>query len=226
MYKYDLHVHSSPASACAKDSAADLVKKYKQSGFAGIVLTNHFRHGNTGVSRSLSWQEFVKEYAKDYYDALKTAKELDFDLLFGIEEGYGEGKEFLVYGISPEVLAENPQLQAKSIEAWSKAVRKNGGFIAYAHPFRDRFYIPEPRKMPDISLVDGIEGYNCANSPEENNLAFNTFKESGKTIIAGGDKHEITFNKTFGIMTSQRIKTEAQLVKILKANDFTLYLGE
>ncbi len=226
MYKYDLHVHSAPSSACGKNTASEMVERYKELGFSGIVLTNHFYHGSSGVDRSLPWKEWVKEYSKDYYSALETAKALDFDLLFGIEHPYSFGKECLVYGLSPEFLMENPQLKAEDIALWSKTVRENGGFIAYAHPFRNRYYIPNPYDMPDISMVDGIECYNHCNTIDDDQLAIDTFKDSGKIIIAGGDKHAINFDATYGIMTNERIKTIEQLIKTLKNNDFELYLGE
>ena len=226
MYKYDLHVHSAPSSACGKNTAAEMVKRYKELGFSGFVLTNHFYHGSSGVDRSLPWKEWVKEYSKDYYSALETAKNLDFDLLFGIEHPYSLGKECLVYGLSPEFLMENPQLKQEDIALWSKTVRENGGFIAYAHPFRDRFYIPNPYDMPDLSFVNGIECYNHCNTADDDERAVNAFKNSGKIIIAGGDKHATNFDTTYGIVTSERIKTIEHLIKTLKNNDFKLYLGE
>ncbi len=226
MYKYDLHVHTFPASACGNNPTGDMIKQYKDCGFSGFVLTNHFFHGNTGISRSLLWSDFIKEYSKDYYNALETAQKLDFDLLFGVEEYYGAGKEILVYGITPEILIENPILQNMDINTWSKVIRENDGFIAYAHPFRNRNYIENPYEMPDISLVDGIECYNYCNTRYDDELAVKIFNDSGKIIIAGGDLHHIKFSDSFGIKTKQRIKDEKQLAEVLKSNDFELYLGE
>lgn len=226
MYKYDLHVHSLGGSACGHDTVENMIKKYKEIGFSGFVLTNHFLHGYTGVDRALPWCDFVNEYSSYYYNALEFAKKLDFDLIFGLEEKYDAGKEFLVYGITPEVLLANPHLQNMDIKIWSEVVRKNGGFIAYAHPFRNRSYIPNPYTMPDISLVDGIEAYNRGNDPEDNELAIKTFKNSGKILIAGGDLHSTDFSNTFGIQTKERIKNTKQLSEVLKSNNFEIYLGK
>ncbi len=226
MFKYDLHVHSSGASACGHNTVCEMMKRYKEIGFTGFALTNHFLHGYTGVDKSLSWRDYVKEYSRYYFDALEAAEKLDFDLIFGLEEKYAAGKEFLVYGITPEVLIDNPQLEAMDINIWSKTVRKNGGFIAYAHPFRNRAYIPEPYAMPDISLVDGLEIYNYCNDPYGNELAAKTFKDSGKIMLAGGDLHSVNFNDTFGIITQNRIKNTTDLATALKNNQFEIYLGK
>lgn len=201
------------------------MKRHKEIGFSGFALTNHFLHGNTGIDRKLPWKDFVNSYSSYYYNALETAQKLDFDLLFGVEEGYAQGKEFLVYGISPDILLAHPELQNYGIENWTKVVRENNGFIAYAHPFRNRSYVPDPYTMPDISLVDGLEIYNMGNDQSDNELAVKTFKNSGKILIAGGDIHSTNFNDTFGIQASERIQTTEQLAEVLKSNNFEIYLG-
>ena len=226
MYKYDLHVHSIGGSGCGHDTVENMMKRFKEIGFAGFALTNHFLHGYTGVDRSLPWCDFVKKYADYYYENLEIAQKLDFDLIFGIEEVYARGKEVLIYGLSPEILSAHEELSAMDINIWSKVVRENNGFIAYAHPFRNRNYIPEPYTMPDISLVDGIEVYNRGNDPTDNELAIKTFENSGKILIAGGDLHSTDFDDSFGIQVSERIKTTEQLARVLKENNFEIYLGE
>lgn len=226
MYKYNLHVHSSGGSACSGSTVEEMIKRHKEVGFTGFALTNHFKHGNTGIDRNLSWEKFVKQYYSFYYNALETADKLDFDLFFGIEEAYDWGKEFLVYGINPETLIAHPELQEFNIKNWSKVVRENNGFIAYAHPFRTAWYIPDPYTKPDLSLVDGIEIHNMGNKPENNERAAETFKNSGKILIAGGDLHYTDFTDSYGIAVNERIKTDEQLVTVLKTNQFELYLGK
>ena len=201
MYKYNLHVHSSGGSACGGSTVEEMIKRHKDVGFTGFALTNHFRHGNSGVDRNLPWEEYVTQYSRYYYDALETAQKLDFDLLFGVEETYDYGKEFLLYGITPETLIAHPELQHFGIEKWSEVSREMGGFIAYAHPFRAASYIPEI-----------------------NERALETFKDSGKIFIAGGDLHNINFNDSFGIKVNERIKTTQQLAQVLKSKQFELYL--
>ena len=224
MYKYNLHGHSSGGSACGGSTDEEMIKRHKDVGFTGFALTNHFRHGNSGVDRNLPWEEYVTQYSRYYYDALETAQKLDFDLLFGVEETYDYGKEFLLYGITPETLIAHPELQHFGIEKWSEVSREMGGFIAYAHPFRAASYIPDSTTIPDISFVDGIEIYNMGNPPEINERALETFKDSGKIFIAGGDLHNINFNDSFGIKVNERITTTQQLAKVLKSKQFELYL--
>lgn len=168
MYRYELHMHTKEGSACAVSLVEDMIKQYVKIGFSGAVVTNHFIRGNTCVSRSLPWEQLIMQYSKAYTNGRKIAEELDFDLFFGIEEGYGNGKEFLAYGFEPEFLLSRPFLRNADLNIWAQEIHSVGGFIAYAHPFRDRDYIKNPDEVPDISIVDGIEGYNRGNRDIEN----------------------------------------------------------
>ena len=46
MYKYETHCHTAPVSKCGKASVKDTVSFYKQLGYDGIFITNHFLDGN------------------------------------------------------------------------------------------------------------------------------------------------------------------------------------
>lgn len=226
MYKYELHMHTKEGSACGVDTVHDMIKKYKSLGYTGMAVTNHFYCGNTSVSRNQAWSEFVMEYARAYYEGQKTAKELDFDLLFGIEQGYGDGREILVYGVEPEFIAERPSLREENLELWSEEIRKAGGFVAYAHPFRNREYIKDPDAVPDLKYVDGIEVHNFCNQPQDNEKAQRIFGNSGTILIAGSDMHSVNFEKANGVLLSRRARTTAELAKILLSGDFKLSIGE
>ena len=184
MYRYELHMHTKEGSACAVSLVEDMIKQYVKIGFSGAVVTNHFIRGNTCISRSLPWEQLIMQYSKAYTNGRKIAEELDFDLFFGIEEGYGNGKEFLAYGFEPEFLLSRPFLRNADLNIWAQEIHSVGGFIAYAHPFRDRDYITNPDEVPDISIVDGIEGYNRGNRDIENEKAIRVFGNANTIITA------------------------------------------
>lgn len=225
MFRYELHMHSREASACARSSIHDMIRRYAQLGFAGAALTNHFIGGNTCIDRSLPWEDLIRGYAQPYYDGLDTAQALDFDLLFGVEQGYGKGKEFLVYGIDPEFLIARPWLREAVAAEWAEAVHGAGGFFAYAHPFRQRYYIQDPREMPDMEFADGVEVFNRCNLPEDNTEAVRVFGKSGTVLIAGSDTHDTGFEDAWGVEFSHRVPTGPALAAALRENSFRLWLG-
>ena len=226
MYKYELHMHTSESSKCGHCTIGEIIHRYWELGYTGAVIANHFYRGNTCIDRELPWEEFVEQYSRCYYEGQKIAEELDFDLLFGVEEGYGGGKEFLVYGIEPQFLKDRPQLRGATLEVWSKEVREHGGFLAYAHPFRTRAYIENSREIPDVSLVDGIELYNYGDNQEDQEKALEIFGNSSKVLIAGSDKHGVNFEDANGILLPRRARTGTELVSYLKTKNFSIALGK
>ena len=60
MYKYETHMHTFPVSRCAKAGVEESVAYYKELGYNGIFITNHFLDGNINVDRSLSYEEQIE----------------------------------------------------------------------------------------------------------------------------------------------------------------------
>lgn len=225
MYRYELHMHTRQGSACAQTDIRDMLRAYAAMGYAGAVVTDHFIGGNTCVDRALPWAELIHAYSIAYRQGQAIAKELDFDLLFGVEEGYGGGKEFLVYGIEPEFLLERPFLRHAEVAVWSREVHAVGGVLIYAHPFRSRAYVTDPRAMPDMSLADGVEIFNAGNTPEDNAEAARVFGHADCIRIAGSDAHRPDIGHFCGVDLPHRVTTSAELAQMLKQRDFNLFLG-
>lgn len=47
MYKYETHCHTSEASGCGMSTGAEMAQKYKDEGYDGIFITDHFFNGNS-----------------------------------------------------------------------------------------------------------------------------------------------------------------------------------
>jgi len=221
-YKYQLHTHTTPCSACASMTPQELVESIVFSGYNGCVLTNHFLHGNTGINRNLPWDEFVAEYANDYYQCLKTAQHYDIDIIFGVEEHLGGGLEVLCYGITPKFLLDNPQLAECSASIWYKTLNSFGALCIQAHPFRDRAYITNPQLLP-IEFIDGVEVFNFCNANDENSKAEYVAKEHPEWILtSGADAHSASLVCNAGIETEKRIHNEKDLVSVLKGGHYNI----
>ena len=64
MYLYEMHQHTNVCSACGAISPEELIPAMKAEGYAGLVITEHFYHGNTGIRRNLLWEDFAAAYEK------------------------------------------------------------------------------------------------------------------------------------------------------------------
>lgn len=224
-FKYEMHVHTSACSRCARSTGEQFVDKAKKLGFSGFVLANHFYHGNSAISREFSWREFVGGYAKDYEVTKKYAEQFDIDVFFGFEESYGEnGNHVLIYGLSPETVADTPEFKDMSIAEIAAFVHKNNGFLAYAHPYRDLSAVNAP-PYPDMRYADAIEVFNAGNSEESNRLAFRIAEETGVRTIAGSDTHQTSSFGQGGLIFSRRLYTPENLVSDLFAGRYELITG-
>lgn len=232
MYLYETHQHTAPCSRCASADPAALVRTLKAEGFSGVVLTNHFYHGNTGIHRHMAWADFVAAYEEDYLTAKAEGDKLDLDVLFGIEEGIGDGKEVLLYGITPAFLYDHPELGegqgwgGGSLPQLAAAVHGAGGLLFQAHPFRVRDYIPRPWEETDARYLDGVEVYNYHNTELENARAMQWAQKTGLLLSAGSDAHTADLPGRYGMAFPERIRTEAALAEALRREDYELWLPE
>lgn len=225
MFLYETHQHTAGCSACGVDDPVATVRGLKAAGFAGMVLTNHFIHGNTGIRRNQPWEDFVRPYEEAYLAAKAEGERLDFDVLFGLEEGVGGGKEVLLYGVTPAMLYAHPELRDADLPTVSRLTREAGGLVFQAHPFRVRDYISRPWETLPAAWLDGVEVYNACNSDVENVRARQWAQQEGLRMIAGSDAHWAAFPGRGGIACSHRLTTEAQLADALREEEYSLIIA-
>lgn len=226
MYIYEMHQHTAGCSACGIGDPVNMVRALHRDGFAGVVLTNHFYHGNTGIIRRQPWEDFVRPYEEAYLEAKAEGERLGMDVLFGLEEGVGQGKEVLLYGITPAFVYAHPELRDADLACISRLVREAGGLVFQAHPFRVRDYIADPAATLPVELLDGMETDNACNGELENRRAAMYAAQHGLRTCAGSDAHTADFPGRFGIAAETRITDEADLAAVLRSGAYTLYRGE
>lgn len=224
MYKFETHIHTSNCSACAVSNGYEMVDAAKEKGYSGFVVTNHFYHGNTCVDRNLAWEDFINSYRNDYEIMREYGETCGIKVFFGFEEGFAPGKEMLVYGITPNILIKNPEFIMMGVKEKVDFIHKKGGIVICAHPYRNRFYIPDPDKSPDPTLFDGIEVYNFFNTNEENQKAL-SFAESNNLLkTSGGDVHNARDFGNAGISFKTEIKSYKDFLINLKKGNYSLII--
>jgi hypothetical protein len=181
-----------------------MVRGAAQAGYDGIMITDHFYHGNTRPDRSLPWNEWVQAFCAGYYHALETGSHLGITVLFGWEYSWGEN-DFLTYGLPPEWLLAHPETVTLSAPDYLQLVRDAGAFIVHAHPFRQADYIEAIRLVPH--MVDAVEVYNGGNAdPAENDRAKWYAESYGLPQTSGSDTHRCTVFSG-GILTERDIRS-------------------
>lgn len=222
LYRYETHCHANFCSKCAHSTPAEMVRAYKDAGYAGLILTDHFIHGYTCVDQSLPWAQRMACYWGAYLQAKAEGDSLDFDVIFGIEHAYGGGQEVLCYGIDLDFLLQNSDIPELSLKEFADCVHAYGGILIQAHPYRYggwELHIP-------TDIVDGIEVYNAGNRPEQNAMAMEKAAEKAQILLSGGDIH-IASNPnlgTAGIILPYRVHTARELIAALQKGDHELIM--
>ena len=70
MYKYETHLHTYPVSRCARKNVEENLKFYKELGYDGIFITNHFLDGNINIESDKSYEEKINFYFSDSHNSL------------------------------------------------------------------------------------------------------------------------------------------------------------
>lgn len=197
-FLYETHMHTLESSACARNTGAEMARAYKEAGYTGIIITDHFFYGNTAVNRRLPWHEWVEQFCLGYEHAKEEGDRIGLQVFFGWEAGY-HGTEFLIYGLDKNWLLAHPEIKEATVEEQFELVHAGGGIVVHAHPFREEDYIPKIRLYPQH--VDAVEGVNAMHSskvsnahknPEFNERALAYGKEHGLAFTAGSDQHTTT----------------------------------
>lgn len=212
-YKYELHCHTALVSKCASVDVPTLVKLYKDNGYTGVFITDHFLNGNTTVDKSLSWEKQIQEYAKGYYECKKEGEKINLDVFFGVETSY-KGTDVLFYGLMPEWYEKHPEIMQMSMKESIIFVRENGGLAVQAHPFRRAGYIDHVRLFAEY--CDGVETYNANRTEVENSLANTLADAYGLIKTSGSDLHFDTQINLGGMSFGEKIENEKHLLKLLK----------
>ena len=226
MYLYETHLHTKNASACAHRTPTELVHAYKKVGYAGFIITDHFIKGNTAIPKDLDWDTRMHMYYNAYLEAKEEGDKIDFDVFFGLEEGYGKGKEVLIYGIDLDFLLKHPEINGASIDEFVNLVHEAGGIVIHAHPHRVRPYI-DPDFTPRYDLCDGIEVFNTADSDKYNQAAYKDAINFNKLMSSGGDVHELDSDERIsqaGYAFDRRLKDIYDFVNAVKNREGSILI--
>ena len=211
MYLYETHLHTAPVSKCAKKSVRENLEFYKQMGYAGVFITNHFIDGNVNISSSYPDDVRLKFYFSDYEEGVRIGKEIGIDVFFGIEMTY-KGSDFLVYGLPPQWYVEHPEIKDMKKSDQLRYQMEHGGLIIHAHPFREARAIDHIRLFP--RCVQGVEIYNACRTDFENEMARQYAENYGLVPFAGSDNHDAgAAPKLGGMQSNVPITDESDFVR-------------
>lgn len=220
-YRYETHCHTCESSRCGVATGAEQVRYYKSLGYDGIIMTDHFLGGNTTAPAELGWKRRVEIFCKGYRNALEEGQRVGLKVFFGWEFAH-LGCDFLTYGLSPEWLLDNENLDKLPIGDYLQYVRREGAVVIHAHPFREAMYIPYIQLMP--RLVDGVEILNANRKDFENERAAEYAKAYGLPVFAGGDNHAADRQtRLCGLETERPLEDIRDFLRCFRAGEYRIF---
>lgn len=216
-YKYELHCHTSDVSLCASSSAEEAIKFYKEKGYDGIVITDHYSP-QTFLHLSLFPHKHIKRFVKGYERARAAAGD-DFTVLLGCEvRFFFTIDDFLIYGITEDFLKNSGNLMILYLKRLFRLCDEKGLLLLEAHPFRELRFRHNPK------YLHGCEVFNGKDKGKPANIKARLWaKKNGFSVVtSGGDFHKASDTVPGGIITDKPIRTNEELLEVLKSGNFRL----
>jgi predicted metal-dependent phosphoesterase TrpH len=113
----------------------------------------------------------------------------------------------------------NPDCLTWDCVTYLKNVRKDGGFVIQAHPFREG--VTSYLVVPD--QTDGYEVISASRSAEANRHAEDFCASYGKIRHAGTDIHWLNYPRLAGVEGERRFADIHDYIKGLKEGAYTLF---
>ena len=204
MMRIDLHIHTFPRSACSYIDPHELIQEAQRLKLDGICLTEH----------QVLW---------DNGDVEKLARESGVKIFQGNEFTTNQG-DILVFGLYKDIK------ELLMIQDLREEVRKSGGFMIAAHPFRGfktfgigqlQMTVEQACKRKVLEFVDAVEIGNGKLSPDENDMARKVSEKLDLPGTGGSDAHRVDEVGKWLTVFEKEIQNENELVAELHAGRFT-----
>lgn len=223
MYKYETHLHTSPVSRCARASVRENLEFYKNMGYDGVFITNHFLDGNINIDKATPYDEKIEFYFSDYENGLAIGEELGLKVFCGVELSY-HGADFLVYGLDKVWFLAHPEIMDMDQSAKLRFLMDSGALVIQAHPFREASYIDHFQLFP--RCVHGVEVFNCGEKTS-NPLAQQYCRHYGLVEFAGTDNHRGPAQKALaGICCEHPISSVEDFIQKAKNHQTEIFHTE
>ena len=201
--KIDLHIHTSPFSACSYIDPQELIQEARGLKLDGICLTEH----------QVVWHPT---------DVNQLAENAGIRIFRGNEFTTNQG-DILVFGYYEDIK------ELMMIQDLRARVTAAGGYMIAAHPFRGfktfgigqlQMTVEQACKRKVLEFVDAVEIGNGKLSPDENDMARKVADKMGLPGTGGSDAHRVDEIGTWVTVFENDIRDENELLQELHAGRF------
>ena len=216
--KLEMHAHTNEVSFCAHISAKDTVNLYKDNGYDGIVITNHYSRYFIDMMHDRSFDHLMDFYLNGFKLAQEEGDKIGLSVFLGLELCFDSSlpTDFLVYGLDEEFLRTHKFLNRMDLDSFLK-ILPDDALIYQAHPFRNSMHIIPPGKLFGIEVHNGNPRHDS-----RNDIAHAWADKFNMHKISGSDFHQTEDIGRGGLILNRTANNNNELIDILRSDDYTL----
>lgn len=224
-YKLDMHIHTKESSGCGKVAAADVVRSYKEAGYDGIMITDHYHKTYFDSLGTMKLAEKTEKYLEGYRRARQEGERLGLDVLLGIEfRNVESDNDFLIVGITEEFLFRYPETYLLPLAKAIDFFHEKGMLVIQAHPVRFGMTGQGEKTRKRIcwlqceNQLDGIEVYNGNSGwgQDPKDIEAILTRHPDYIRISASDFHEPRHLARGGIVLDRQVKNSGELKEALQ----------
>ena len=219
-YLYDPHTHTKETSECGHIPAAEVVDRYLEAGFAGLVVTDHLHPEYLShIDTEHDWDKVIDQYLRGYKASKARGDEVGFDVILGAELRFPENdNDYLVYGIDEAWLRANPYVCCMSAQEFYDKFHDEV-LIIHAHPYRNG---------NTVVFEDAVHGTELLNAhprhENHNDLALKLCNRHPEFYrLAGSDTHQIGDECCAGVILPERVRDSYAYKSMIESRRFQLW---
>lgn len=212
-YIYDTHIHTSEVSPCARVDGATVARLYKQAGYSGIVITDHYFDGYFETLQG-SWKEKVDAYLQGYRKAYNEGEKIGLKVILGIELRFNENdNDYLIYGIDEAFLKEHEKLYELDLKRFFEIIKNSTAVIYQAHPFRSWATPANPEYLHGVEVFNGNPRHDSMN-----HKALEFAEKYGLKKLSGSDFHQTEDLAIGGVVFSEAPTDSFEFAQLLSSD--------
>ena len=163
MLKFSMHIHTKMRSPCGKVEPKRIVDLYKEKGYDGIIITDHYMKWIFAMNNMDTGKQKFQFFIEGYKETLRYGKERNLMVFLGMELNLCKYNrlnstypvhEFLLYGLNESFVKMHPNLHELTQEELFDLCNKNNILMIQAHPFRPKSAPANPAFMHGVEIVN------------------------------------------------------------------------
>jgi hypothetical protein len=214
-YRYELHMHTAESSWCGRTPGARAAEMYAAAGYDGVCVTDHYFREAVESLPGRKAKDKVSAWLAGYRAVRDAGTRVGLETLLCMELRFDENfNDYLVYGITEELLMRHPDLYAMTPAAFYRFARQHGLFFAQAHPYRSVCVPADP------ACLHGIEVFNAHRRHQNHNDLAEALAAAHPHLVrlAGSDFHQENDLGGASVLFGERMRESAEIAGALLEN--------